>query len=63
MAEQAARAASAEKPDDNFELKRIQGMFKLLREQGYTLQIIPGTPEENAPVLDLGTDTFMPEAA
>lgn len=63
MAEQTAKAASAEYSDGDFELKRIQGMFKLLRSQGYTLQIIPGTPEENAPVLDLGTDTFMPEAA
>lgn len=32
------------------ELNRIVGMFQLARESGYTLKIIPGTPEENAPV-------------
>ena len=31
------------------ELNRIVGLFKLSREQGYTLKLIPGTPEENAP--------------
>lgn len=31
------------------ELNRFIGMFKLVRESGYTLKIIPGTPEENAP--------------
>jgi len=34
------------------ELNRIVGMFKLAREGGYTLQLIPGTPEENTPVFD-----------
>lgn len=63
MAEQAAKATPAEYSDDDFELKRIQGIFKLLRSQGYTLQIIPGTPEENAPVPDFGTENAMPEAA
>ena len=32
------------------ELDRFVNMFKLARESGYTLKIIPGTPEENAPV-------------
>ena len=31
------------------ELNRIIGLFKLSREQGYTLKLVPGTPEENAP--------------
>ncbi len=34
------------------ELNRVVGMFKLARESGYTLKIIPGTPEENAPVFN-----------
>lgn len=32
------------------ELERFVAIFKLLRSSGYTLKIIPGTPEENAPV-------------
>lgn len=63
MAEQTASAATVEKPSDDFELKRIVGLFKLLRDQGYTLRIIPGTPEENAPVPNFETEAFMPEAA
>lgn len=35
--------------DDDFELKRFVSIFKLLRDSGYTLKIVPGTPEENAP--------------
>ncbi len=34
------------------ELNRFVGMFKLARESGFTLKIIPGTPEENAPVFN-----------
>lgn len=34
------------------ELNRFIGMFKLARESGYTLKIIPGTPEENTPVFN-----------
>lgn len=63
MAERTASAATVEKPSDDFELKRIVGLFKLLRNQGYTLRIIPGTPEENAPVLDFGAEAFRPKAA
>ena len=34
------------------ELNRFIGMFRLARENGYTLKIIPGTPEENAPIFN-----------
>lgn len=33
----------------DFELQRIEKLFCLLRDSGYTLRILPGTPEENAP--------------
>jgi hypothetical protein len=36
------------------ELNRIINIFKLLRTSVYTLKIIPGTPEENAPVFNFG---------
>lgn len=45
------------------ELNRIIGLFKLSREQGYTLKLIPGTPEENAPVFDFGTERIIQRAA
>ena len=45
------------------ELNRFVGMFKLARESGYTLKIIPGTPEENAPVFNLRTGTTTRDAA
>nr|WP_325212303.1 hypothetical protein [uncultured Oscillibacter sp.] len=40
-----------EKPMEakDVELERITAIFKLLRDSGYTMKIIPGTPEENAP--------------
>jgi len=45
------------------ELNRFIGMFKLARESGYTLKIIPGTPEENAPVFNRETEQpFRPAA-
>ena len=34
-----------------------------LREQGYTLRIVPGTPEENAPVYDFEKDELVRPAA
>ena len=34
------------------ELDRFVAMFNFLRDSGYTLKILPGTPEENAPVFD-----------
>ena len=46
--------------EDDFELKRIIAEFKLLRAQGFTLKIIPGTPEENAPKFDVATATILP---
>lgn len=45
------------------ELNRIIGLFKLSREQGYTLKLVPGTPEENAPVFDFGTERIIRPAA
>ena len=51
-----------EAPTDE-ELNRIVGMFKLAREGGYTLKLIPGTPEENAPVLNLKTGGATKPAA
>ena len=51
-----------EEPVDE-ELNRLIGMFKLARESGYTLKIIPGTPEENAPVFGTGSGTDIRPAA
>ena len=51
-----------EEPVDE-ELNRFVGMFKLARESGYTLKIIPGTPEENAPVFGTGSGTDIRPAA
>ena len=48
--------------EDDFELKRMIAEFKLLREQGFTLKIIPGTPEENAPRFDAATILPFDEA-
>ena len=45
------------------ELNRVVGLFKLLRECGYTLRVVPGTPEENAPDFDFDTETIIRPAA
>ena len=45
------------------ELNRIVAIFKLAREQGYTLKLIPGTPEENAPVFDFENERILRPAA
>lgn len=45
------------------ELNRIVGMFKLARKSGYTLKLIPGTPEKNAPVFDVKTEKIIRPAA
>ena len=45
------------------ELNRFVGMFKLARESGFTLKIIPGTPEENAPVFNRETGKIIRPAA
>ena len=57
----AAEAAESEPVDE--ELNRIVGIFKLAREQGYTLKLIPGTPEENAPVFDFEHERILRNAA
>lgn len=45
------------------ELNRIIGLYQLSKASGYTLRLIPGTPAENAPVLDLNThETLRPVA-
>ena len=49
--EEEAPAELPETPRDE-ELERITALFKLLRSSGYTLKIIPGTPEENAPTFE-----------
>ena len=54
-------AAEPEAVDE--ELNRIVGIFKLAREQGYTLKLIPGTPEENAPVFDFENERILRPAA
>ena len=54
-------AAEPEAVDE--ELNRIVGIFKLAREQGYTLKLIPGTPEENAPVFDFENERIIRPAA
>ena len=45
------------------ELNRIVGIFKLAREQGYTLKLSAGTPEENAPVFDFENERSRRPAA
>jgi len=62
LAEQEKEAAASE-PDEDFELKRVISTFKLLRDKGYTLRILPKTPEENAPVFDLEKKQIIRPAA
>lgn len=45
------------------ELNRIISLFQLTRAQGYTLRIIPGTPEENAPVFHFDSEQIIQPAA
>lgn len=53
-----------EVPEDvDEELNRFIGMFKLLREGGYTLRVVPGTPEENAPTFDFESERIIRQAA
>lgn len=54
---------TAEQEPADEELNRIIGIFKLAREQGYTLKLIPGTPEENAPVFDFENERIIRPAA
>ena len=50
-----------DEPDE--ELNRVIGLFKLARESGYTLRLIPGTPEENAPAFNFQEQRVIPPAA
>ena len=58
-----AEAAVQEPEVVDMELNRIVAMFKLAREQGYTLKLVPGTPEENAPVFDFAAERIIRPAA
>ena len=61
---EAAAVESEREPEEmDMELKRIVAMFKLAREEGYTLKLIPGTPEENAPVFDFAAERIIRPAA
>jgi len=62
LAQQAAEKAACADDADDFELQRMIGTFKLLRDKGYTLRILPGTPEENAPVFDFAAESIQPAA-
>lgn len=54
--------AAGDDPYDE-ELNRFVAMFKLARSSGFTLRIIPGTPEENAPVFDFDEEKIVYPAA
>ena len=54
--------AQEEKKSDE-ELNRIINLFQLTRDAGYTLRIVPGTPEENAPVFDFANERIIRPAA
>lgn len=56
LAQQAAENAANAEDAEDFELRRVISTFRLLRAQGYTLRILPGTPEENAPVFDFAAE-------
>ena len=58
----AAESEQKAEPMDE-ELNRFVNMFKLAREGGFTLKIVPGTPEENAPVFNFETETLQRPAA
>ena len=62
LAQQAAEKVACADDADDFELQRMIGTFKLLRDKGYTLRILPGTPEENAPVFDFAAESIQPAA-
>ena len=65
LAQQAAEKAACENDAndaDDFELQRMVSTCKLRRDEGYTLRILPGTPEENAPVFDFAAESIQPAA-
>lgn len=47
----------------DFELQRIVSLFELCRDSGYTLRLVPGTPEENAPIFDFESEQIIRPAA
>lgn len=55
-------SSKATRPVDE-ELNRIVNLFLLARKSGYTLRLIPGTPEENAPVFDFEQERIIRPAA
>lgn len=61
-AKESKTAEAAKEPFDE-ELSRFVNMFKLARESGYTLKLVPGTPEENAPVFDFAAEAFASQKA
>lgn len=64
LAEQIKTAGAPGAQDQaDFELQRIVGLYKLCRESGYTLRLVPGTPEENAPLFDFDAGQIIPPAA
>lgn len=65
MEEEIGKVREQERAEDaeDGELKRFISIFKLLREQGYTLRVVPGTPEENAPVFDFEKGELIRPAA
>lgn len=62
LAQQAAEKAACADDADDFELQRMVSTFKLLRDKGYTLRVLPGTPEETAPVFDFAAESIQPAA-
>ncbi len=67
-AEQPEEAAPIQETDGTAEpmdeeLNRIVNLFKLAREHGYTLRLVPGTPEENAPMFDFEQERIIRPAA
>lgn len=46
------QAEDPPKAKEDPELARMIAVFNFLRDSGYTLKILPGTPEENAPAFD-----------
>ena len=60
---QESKTAEAVKEPFDEELSRFVNMFKLARESGYTLKLVPGTPEENAPAFDFAAEAFASQKA
>lgn len=58
-----SKTVEAVKEPFDEELSRFVNMFKLARESGYTLKLVHGTPEENAPVFDFAAEAFASQKA